>query len=78
MTQELKALVAKKHTLDKIKRNVKALYLLSDLIEVYAYLDAKVEDGALFSDEADDLLEKVIAECANITVGQIDKLKEQF
>lgn len=61
-----------------IKLNAKALYIVSDLTEVYTYLFAKVDDGNITAQDADKIVEELNVECANILVGKIENIKKMI
>lgn len=62
-----------------IKKCAKALYLLGSLEHMMVYLDAMVEANIwLEQREADAITDQILAECAPITMGEINKLRAQF
>ena len=63
-------------TMKTIKLNAKAIYLLSDLNEVWTYLWGKIDDKVISEDEADRILNIIDDECKNLTVAQINKFKK--
>lgn len=63
-------------TMKTIKLNAKAIYLLSDLNEVWTYLWGKIDDKVISEDEADRILNIIDDECKNLTVAQINEFKK--
>ena len=75
---ELKNAVAHKELLKTIKLNAKAIYLLSDVREAYSYLDSRIGEYGITSNEIDEIFEEISEECADITMFQITELKEKI
>lgn len=76
--EEMKAVMTHKRELVKISKNVTALYLLSDMTEVWIYLWAKIDDNCLTEDEADAIVEQVNSAWADRTCEEIERIKELF
>lgn len=68
----------RKKQLNMIRLNAKALYILSDLSEMYSYLNEKVEAGMIDEAESDNIMWEVTNECATVTVGRINLLREMI
>lgn len=70
----------REHKMDiaKIKKNVSAMYILSDLTECWIYMQAKIDNNRLTEDEADAIIEEVSAKWANTTMAEVKKIAEMF
>ncbi len=64
--------------LNEIKLKAKALYLIGDIQDVYAYIDGMIEYGYLTEEEEEEMMNSVSSECANITVSECQKLYTQI
>lgn len=62
----------------QIKRCAKALYLVGNLEHMCIYLDALVEGGWLTAEEQEQMITDISHECADITCGELEKLRIQF
>ena len=78
MNKEIRDQLKKKQQMLMLKRNAKALYLLSDLGEAYEYLWAKVDDGFITDEDADQIIYEISDDCKDMTVGEIERLKKLF
>ena len=65
-------------TLKQIKQCAKALYLVGNLEHMCIYLDALTEGGWLTAEEEDKLMTEISTECAGITVGEIEQIRNKF
>lgn len=76
--EEMREVIKCKQERITIKRNVAALYLLSDLNEVWSYLWAKIDDNYITEEEAEKLLDEVTDFYANKTFAEIQNIRKMF
>lgn len=62
----------------RTKKCAKALYLIGSLAQMYVYLDALVEMGAMSEEQENRLVDEIITECGPITMGEIRELRNRF
>lgn len=56
----------------------KAIYVVSGLQEMVTYLDAKVQLDYITEEDYDEIVTLVSAAYANVTVGELDKIRKMF
>ena len=78
MEKELQERLFKLYQIKRIKKNAKALYLLSDLGETYSYLWARVDDGIITDEQADKIVDELSEECKDFTIDKINQIRKLF
>lgn len=60
------------------KKTAKAIYIVSGLKEMVTYLDAKEELGEITEAQSNKILDLISKECANMTYGELEKIRSMF
>lgn len=72
---EKKEKVAKYNEAVKV---AKAIYVVSGLQEMMVYLDTKVDNNDITEEDSDEIVLVVTGAYANVTVGELDKIRAMF
>ena len=59
-------------------KTAKTIYVVSGLKEMITYLDAKEELGDITEEDSDKIIDLATAVYANMTVGELDKIRNMF
>ena len=75
---EMRKMREREEKLNQLKLKAKALYLIGDISDAYAYLDTMVDREEITEDEELAMLNQIDAECANVYCYEIEEIRKMI